>query len=87
MAVKDWNPGQLAVLWIGVVLGVALFAWLGLALLDEASGPSFCFGPCPEPTRAERIMTWTGLGLLVLCFTAVLSMLVLTWKWFAARRR
>ena len=53
MAIREWHRGQLVVLWVGSIVAIALAALLGWGLIDEASGPSFCLGPCPEPTPAE----------------------------------
>lgn len=85
MAIKGWKPGQLITLWIGVALAVLLLGGVGLQLINETLGPSICFGPCPEPTQAERVMVRTGAALLLLCVVAVLTMLIVTWKWFGAR--
>ena len=73
MAIRDWHPGQLGVLWVGGA-GVE---WACYALgLWEANLPTL-------PTGAAVIVV-----LLALINVAIpIALLIVTWKWFGSRPR
>ncbi len=83
MAIRDWRRGQLVVLWIGVGGAAALAAWIGIALIDDAT-PTFCFAPC-IPSREEVLMARVGAGFVVASIVTLITLLVVTWKWIGTR--
>jgi hypothetical protein len=69
MALRNWHPGQLLVLWVGGVLLWVWFYWReGQILLGN-------------PTLMELPMVLRG----AVFFGTPLALLVLTWVWFGAR--
>lgn len=86
--VKQWHPGQLALLWVA---GIALMSLLGV-IFSSAESSRVAYDASRSypngPLYLEYV--WWALPLRIICGAGIASssvlLLVLTWIWFGARR-
>jgi len=71
MAVDDWHPGQLVVVWVGGLLAEFLLVGFASALID--SGKDF--------------LDDAALLLFLLAVALPFVLLWITWQWFGARQK
>jgi hypothetical protein len=88
MAIRDWHPGQLGVLWAGGLLleSGCIWVWSHTEVMREYLHPvpdeqgiyrKFYFTP-PEEIIAHYVGVIGALALALL-------LLLITWKWFGSR--
>ena len=81
MAIRDWHPGQLGVLWVG---GIALDAAVYQSL---STIPVTTRRIDPPYINSQPVGDILLLFLSIMVFVIPLLLLILTWKWFGSRRR
>jgi hypothetical protein len=78
MAIKDWHPGQLAILWLG---GIAILVPL-VAYIREVESQYIILFPGQEAPPEYGLMT-----AYLAAFAIAVALLVITWWWFGGRSR
>jgi formate hydrogenlyase subunit 3/multisubunit Na+/H+ antiporter MnhD subunit len=87
MAIKNWHPGKLVMMWAITIVAFVLLMWFGVVLVNEGTIEVVEGSNEFMPIRAVYPYRDAGAIMILVAIAAVITAAGVSWKWFSAREK